>query len=143
MGNIDFDAARKERIQRRDPLTFTVAGQTFTSLPVVPFGTCWALADAPEMAELEQKPYTEIIRTLAGMVADMLVEDDVPRWWALFDSKTEIIDAATVNEIATGLTEHFAARPTSPSTDSSAGRQSSGGSSNEAPSPMASVPSET
>lgn len=143
MGDLDFDAARRERLQQRQPVTFTLGGQTFTCLPVVPFAKCWAIADAPDLAEAAQKPQMELMRILAGMIADMLIEEDEARWWDLFASKTEVIDQATLYDVASTLTERFAGRPTSPSTDSSDGRANSGGTSNEPVSPPVSVPSET
>lgn len=122
----DFDAARRERLRARDPISFTLGGEQFTCLPVIPLGVAWALADAPDQAELLQQTTPQVLHGLAGLVADMLILGDVDRWWALFQSKEEVIDEDAIYELVQTLTAAYTGRPTSPSIDSSDGRSKSG-----------------
>lgn len=143
MATWDLDAARKERLRQRDPILFILGGQQFTCLPVIPLGVTWALADAPDQDELLQRGRPEVMKVLCEMIADMLVADDVDRWWALFGSKEEVIDDEAIYQLAQQLMEEYTGRPLSPSTDSSGGRPTNGASSSSKRSKRVTASSET
>jgi len=126
MPSFDFDQARAERLREREPITFTLAGETFTCLPFVPLAVMWGLVDAPDIAALAQQSYPETLRSIAGMIADLLVPEDVDRWWGIFQSHEHPVDGAAVCEVMEALTEVYTGRPTVPSTDSSGGRPTTG-----------------
>lgn len=121
MPTLDFDAARRERLRARDPISFTLGGETFTPLPCVPFAAAWDLIDAPDPTGEQEAPLIAY-RGLAAFIAECLPPADTERWWALFASRDEPIDGVALREVATFLTAAYTGRPTSPSTDSSAGR---------------------
>lgn len=140
MPAFDFDAARRERLRARDPITITLGGETFTCLPIVPFGASWGLIDAPALPD-PTEGLSFVYKALAAFVADCLIPEDVDRWWALFTSKTEIIDGVALREVTDALTAAYTGRPTSPSTDSSDGRPKTSPASSSQPEPKASATS--
>lgn len=139
MAPLDFDAARKERLRKRDPIMFTLGGETFTCLPFVPFGVAWGLVDTPETPDASTP--AAAYKNLATFVADCLIPADVDRWWQLFVSKTEPIDGDTLLEVVNALSAAYTGRPTSPSTGSPAGRRKATGRSKSSPNGKRAVPS--
>ena len=118
----DFDLARRERAAKRRPVTFTLGGERFTLLPIVPLGAAFDLEDAPE-PDVDQP---NAIRALARMVRECLIDDDQPRWDALLRRRDDPIDPEAILEVGVEVTEAYAGRPTKPSTGSSGGRARTG-----------------
>lgn len=118
----DFDAARAERLRQRDPIRFVLGGETFTCLPVIPVGAGLDLADAGHHP-MGTVGYTQ---ALHRFIRSALVDDDLDRFEKVLTSKTDPVGPNDLQELAEWLAEEYTARPTSPSTDSSGGRQSSG-----------------
>lgn len=135
----DFDVARSERLRERDPISFTLAGQTFTCLPVIPVGAALDLEEAPEVDEDEARA----ARALARFIDSALIDDDRERFAETLRQREDPVDGTALFDIAVWLAGEYAARPTSPFTGSSGGRPSNGQSSSSEPSPTASGTSET
>lgn len=126
----DFDAARAERLRERDPIRFTLGGETFTCVPAVPIGASFDLADAPEPDRVTD---LSVSRSLAAFIENTLVDGDVDRFRAALRSKAEPVNGADLYEVVTWLAGEYAARPTSPSTGSSGGRATTGETSSSEP----------
>lgn len=141
MPNFDFDQARAERLREREPISFTLAGETFRCLPFVPLAVMWGLVDAPDLAAITGQSFPEQLRTLAGTVADLLIPEDVDRWWGIFSDRDHPVDGDAVCEVVETLTAVYTGRPTSPSTASSGGRQTNGRASKSTRSRKGSAPS--
>lgn len=139
MATHDFDAARKERLRERDPISFRLGGQTFTCLPVIPVGAVLDLEAAPEIDDDEARAAKE----LARFIDNTLVEADRERFQQLLRNRAEPIDGTALFQVAVFLAGEYTARPTSPSTGSSGGRGTDGATSSSPPDTTASATSET
>lgn len=122
MPTIDFDAARAERRRERDPLAFVLGGEHFTCLPVIPVGAGLDLADAPERSDQTGAH----VRGLIAFIKNTLVDDDLDRFDKVLRAKTDPVGADDLFDVAVALSQEYTGRPTSPSTDSSGGRDSTG-----------------
>lgn len=127
MDCIDFDAARAERRQQTEPLTFRLGGETFT-VRAIGLGDIWLdelhgdnLPAAPERFAPTTPGGRQLLET-ARVVAHRIVVEDRERWWSIFDEERDPIDAADLYDVVDGLTKAMVARPTSPSGGSAAGR---------------------
>lgn len=133
MPNIDFDAARRERQRRDDPLTFELGGETFKCRDAL--GVCDLWNEPPEPPERIVKGATHpVARTfllVARDIAQLLIPAELDRWWALFDpDHPELIQGEDLLDVLNRLSEEYTSRPTSPSDDSSNGQPDGGTGSN-------------
>jgi hypothetical protein len=135
----DFDAARRERIRRRTPIEFTLGGETFSVLPVIPVGIGFDLVDAPDFAV----DGVGASRAFANFIEQCLPDADVDRFRKVLRSKAEPVDPDALLELMEWLTAEYTARPTGPSNGSSAGRNTDGRNSNRKRSAKASGSSPT
>lgn len=124
----DFDLARRERAAKRSPVQFTLGGERFTLLAVIPIGAGFDLIDAPEPNPGDSME-SAATRALCSFIRGVLVDGDQDRWDAVLHSTADPVDPEAILEVATYITEVYTGRPTVPSTDSSGGRPASGGSS--------------
>lgn len=128
MPNIDFDAARRERLRREDPLTFTLGGESFLCRDAIGLADVWGEPPEPPK-DIAEGATTDMARTwmrLAQIITTYIVPEDLDRWWALFSPETdEIIQGKDLLNVVDRLTEEFTGRPTSPS-DGSPNGQSGG-----------------
>lgn len=118
----DFDLARRERAAKRTPVQFLLGGERFTLLPVIPIGAAFDLHDAPEPDTDEPSA----VRAVARFITEALVPGDVERFEEVLRSREEPIDPEAILEVGTFIAEHYAGRPTVPSSGSSGGRHTSG-----------------
>lgn len=128
----DFDAARRAKQVERDPVTFTLGGETFTVLPDPTLGDTFDLADAPEITREDFDPSRSadhtLVRTLKNFIRRMLPEEDRARFdLAMYRIPTT--DSYVIVECAVYITEQVTTRPTEPPASSSRGRQRTGPSS--------------
>lgn len=124
MPNIDFDAARRERLRRDDPLTFTLGGETFRCRDAIGLADLWAEPPDPpkDIAEGATTEQGLIWLRFAQTITTYIVDDDIERWWSLFEpDHDEIIQGRDLIDIANRLSEEYTGRPLSPSGDSSTG----------------------
>jgi hypothetical protein len=121
----DFDAARRERQAKRVPVQFTLGGERFTLLPVIPIGSAFDLIDAPEITSSDDMGSTAV-RALCSFIAGSLADGQTERWEAVLRSTADPVDPESILEVATYITEVYTGRPTGPSTGSSDGRKPSG-----------------
>jgi len=120
MPHVDFDRVQAERLRAEhvDPITFTVAGSTFTCLAIIPLSVAYQLADADELpsTQLSIDPHVRYVRSL-------LIPECRPKFDEAIRSDTVAIDARTMYDLASWLTAEITGRPTVPSTEPSSGRQ--------------------
>jgi hypothetical protein len=121
----DFDAARRAHHIDRDPVTFTLGGDTFTVLPDPTLGDTFDLADAPDIKpedfDPDGAPDLVLVRVLRDFIRRMLDEDERPR----FDRAMYRIpstEAYVIVECAMWITEQVTGFPTEPPASSSSGR---------------------
>lgn len=101
----DFDAARRER--QNEPLSFTLAGEQFTCLPILPWVTMENLI----------RPYQEqgemgVVLQIGPLMEACLIDEDVERFHAILTRKDDPIDLETVTAIVEWLLESYTGRPT-------------------------------
>lgn len=140
MPNIDFDVARRERLRRDDPLTFTLGNETFRCREGLGLADAWGEpADPPK--NIIDGANTDIARTFMRVAQDItmfLERDEYDRWWALFTPDSdEIIQGRDLIDILNHLSEEYTGRPTSPSDDSSNGQPDGGTGSTSSSEPAA------
>lgn len=126
MPHADFDASRRAYQIDRDPVTFTLGGETFTVLPDPSLGDTFDLADAPDItpADLSSdgSPDLVLVRTLARFIRRMLPPDDRARYdKALYSVPST--HSYVIVECAVFITEQVTSRPSEPSGSSSPGRR--------------------
>lgn len=136
MGNLDFDAARRERLRAIEPLTFTLGGREFRCRDAFTLLDIWT--DPPEAPERITKGATteggRYFLAIARHVADFIVPEQRDEWWDLFEDDTEVIQGVDLKAVFDALVEEYAGRPTSPSAASSNGqRAAKGGSTSSSP----------
>lgn len=126
MPHADFDASRRAYQVDRDPVTFTLGGETFTVLPDPSLGDTFDLADAPEITDADLSPDGSpdlvLVRVLARFIRRMLPADDRAR----FDRALYTVPsthAYVIVECAVFITEQVTTRPSEPSGNSSPGRR--------------------
>lgn len=119
----DFDAGRREI--ERDPVTFSLAGETFTITPTPSLGDVFELADAPDVAPEEFDPASAVsltlVRTLKRFIRSMIEPDDRPRFDAAM-FRVGSHEGWLFVEIASWIAEQVTGFPTSPSAGLSGGR---------------------
>jgi hypothetical protein len=118
----EFEAAVKEADPNREPDTFKLQGQTFTVADepnIVALGM-FARA-AREGADTEDM---ESLATLIDTVASVVIPQDEMRFLSL--ASRHRLDAELLLQIVQAVLEAQAGRPTESSTDSSAGRSTTG-----------------
>lgn len=129
MTHRDFDASRRARHVDRDPVTFTLGGETFTVLPDPTLGDVFDLADAPDIGSKEFDPNGEpdmvLVRTLKQFIRRMVPDADRPRFdTALY--RIPSTDAYVIIECAEWIVEQVVTFPTEPPASSSSGRPTTG-----------------
>lgn len=113
----------------REPVTFDLAGESFTVTPDPSLGDTFDLYDAPEPTPENE---LESVRVLARFVRRMLDPEDRSR----FDAALYRIPSShsyVIIEVAEWITEQVAGFPTVPPTTSSGGRRPAGTSSKKRP----------
>lgn len=126
----DFDAARRAYSKGEiDPVTFILAGETFTCLCDPTLGDTFELADVPDLEpedfDSSSRFHMATIRRLSKYIRHMLPLEERPRWdGALY--RVPVSEMAVILEIANYITEAVAGRPTVPLTTSSRGRAANG-----------------
>lgn len=123
----DFDAARSERQRDRDPITFTLGGETFTCVPSLPI--CFFL----DVAEVGGPVL------LALEVETCVVDDQRERFNALLRRTRDPLGEEDVEAVHRWLVETYANRPTERSSGSPDGPLTSGEPSSSEPSEKAST----
>lgn len=121
----------------KEPITFTLAGETFTALPEAPGA---ALNDLASGITLDEKGYRVYSApNLIAFVTAVLVEeeevegedgtmervptDDVERFLALMRDKRRVVPIDTLGEVVMWLAEEYGDRPSPPSARSARGRR--------------------
>lgn len=107
----DFDVGRRERLARRDPITFVLGGETFTLVPAIPIGVTLDLADAPEPAP---ETLDESVAAIVRFLKRAMRVEDVERFQALLDRREDPIDALTLIDLAAWVAFTYAAGSTPP-----------------------------
>lgn len=129
MPHRDFDVARRSWDVDRDPVTFALAGETFTVVPDPSLGDTFDLADAPDISADDFDPDrpadTQLIRVLTRFLRRMIPPDDRARFDAAL-YKVPARHSGVIIEINAWITEQVIARPTVPPSSSSSGRQTTG-----------------
>lgn len=125
----DFDVSRRAYAPERDPVTFTLGGETFTVLPDPTLGDTFDLADAPDISAADFDPNgaadLKLVRILTSFIRRMVPEGDRPRFdVALY--RIPSTQAYVIVECAEWITEQVVNRPTMPPASSSSGRQATG-----------------
>lgn len=125
----DFDASRRAYAPERDPVTFTLGGETFTVLPDPTLGDTFDLADAPDISAADFDPNgaadLKLVRILTGFIRRMVPEEDRARFdRALY--RIPSTSAYVIVECAEWITEQVVGRPTEPPASSSSGRHTIG-----------------
>lgn len=136
----DFDAARRAYTATAgglaDPVTFALAGETFTCLPDPTLGDTFDLADAPDIDvetwDSGNRVHMDLVRTLSAFIRRMLPPDDRPRYEAAL-YRVPVTHMPVIIDIAGYITEQVVNRPTVPPDDSSSGRPPTGDDSNSEP----------
>lgn len=128
MPTFDFDAARRERLAKLDPVAFRLGGVTFKCKPTIPFESLILAMEAESKAKGAAARY----RIGCEFVADCLLDPtkDRPRWQKVLTNRDEPVTEDDVDPVIQKLVQVYSARPTSPSPASSGGRRTTGASSN-------------
>lgn len=145
--NIDFDIARRERLRREEPLTFTLGGETFQCRDAMAVIDMWREPPAaPEsiVAGATTAPGL-VLLGYAREIAGTLVPSERDRWWEMLqrDDLDLGVQGTDLVEVYKALVEEYAGRPTSPSADSSDGRLTDGSTSSSTHDAKASETSST
>lgn len=119
----DFDAARAERQRDRDPIKFRLGGVEFECIARVPLGEAFDLMDAPEPTP---ENLAQSARVIARFVERLVVDRQQEEWRDLLRRRDDPIDEVTLIDLGTWLAGEYAGRPTTPSSSSAGGRQTSG-----------------
>lgn len=123
MPTLDFDAARRERAAKRDPVRFRLGGKTFTCKPVMPFA--WLMdVVANDSGKLTLKERYD--NSVAFLVEVLATEADRKRLHEVLRDGDDPIGEDDIYDAVSQLVGVYAARPTSPSNGSSAGRRRNG-----------------
>lgn len=115
----DFDAARRERAAARQPLGFTLGGESFELVSTIPAGVVLDLVTGRgNMAAI----YRQFLR---GALRDDDGTDErassLERWELACYRRDDPIDEDTVVEVVEWIAEAYTGRPTERSTGSPAG----------------------
>jgi hypothetical protein len=129
----DFDAARAQRARETDPLSFTLGGERFTCVAEPTLADTFALLAAPEPEDSERGA----VQSILEFVGNLVVHGDRARWERMVKAQKRRgrrrasvpVSPSDVLELGAWLATEYTARPTRPSSDSSDGRPSTGGSS--------------
>lgn len=145
MAVIDFDAARRERQAKTDPITFRLGGETFTVRRLITLGEAWVdkLPPAPERFEAaEAESFLLLAQTIAGVYLD---PEDRERWWSIFDDPARGVEGDDLLEVIARLSEEVTGRPLSPPPASANGRKAktNGSTSSSTPAATSDRPSST
>lgn len=116
---LEFTTAKK----RRDPLDFTLDGETYHFTPTKTAGVVLALADGDN---------TEVMKQTFDWLSHGLPDDEAQRLIDRLNDPDDDLDVDDLGTIISGLQEEIAGRPTTPPAGSSAsstanGRSSKGG----------------
>lgn len=137
MPHRDFDAARTERLKGREPITFTMGGQSFACVAEPALGDALGLAEAPEP---DDSP-SAALKAMLRFVAASLDPADQRRFRRMVRRQTARrlrrrppVSSQEVFELGVMIASNYSARPTRPPSDSSAGRPNSATSSRPSPS---------
>jgi hypothetical protein len=135
--HVDFDAARRAYSKGQiDPVTFDLAGETFTCLCDPTLGDTFELADVPDLDPADfdsaNRLHLATIRRLARYIRHMLPVDERGRWdQSLY--RIPLSEMPVILEISEYITKAVTSRPTVPPTTSSRGRAANGRSSRKRP----------
>lgn len=133
----DFDAARAERLKGREPITFTMGGQSFACVVEPALGDALALAEAPEPDDSPSAALKAMLRFIEASLdpADrrrfrrMTVRQTARRL-----RRRAPVSSQEVFELGVMIASSYSARPSQPSAGSAGGRSSSATSSRPSPS---------
>lgn len=117
MTHRSFDVARVDR----DPVTFDLAGQSFTCRPTLAAGALLNLG-----AATDDRIGARSSRALIGFMTSALIEEDVPRFLALIEDPDVAIPIDTLGEVVEWLAEELVGFPTLPPSGSPGGRSTNG-----------------
>jgi hypothetical protein len=125
----DFDVARRAYDDTFEPVSFELAGETFTVLREPTLGDTFELHDAPDIDvedfDGSDRTHLALVRVLVRFISHMLDQNDRPRFaQALY--RIPVSHQGVLIEVATFITEQVVGRPTEPSSTSSAGPQVAG-----------------
>lgn len=130
----DFDALRRERVADREPVTFSVGGEQFTTLAVLPAGVVLDLLGSRGGVAYAYRQF------LRGALRDddQTVDDtgeettasSLVRFEALCYRRDDPIDDQTIIDIVDWLAEVYAGHPTQRSSGSPTGPRAGSASSN-------------
>lgn len=121
MPSHDFDAARRERLAGLDPVTFTLGGVTFACKRSIPFEVLLRT-----ITEERTVSAADLFRFECAFIADCL-DADLDLWEKVLTNPADPVIETDVEGVVRYLVEVYGARPTSPSSGSSAGRKRTGG----------------
>lgn len=113
MDHLDFDADRREAVNK--PLTFSLGGETFTTVARVPAGYYLGMfADGGAVLNMHQ------------FMRSVLIDDDVDRFEKMLLRKDDPISDDTFIMVTTRLMEALSGRPTSAPSPSAGGSSTTG-----------------
>lgn len=119
MAHRDFVAAKVEAAGEAH--TFTLAGETFTVLPVALAGSVLDLAAAPERTTTQKMTaWREFVR------AQLINEKEVARFDQLLHDRTKGVTTDDVRAVADWLIEVYTGRPTKRPSSSARGSSTTG-----------------
>lgn len=138
MAHRDFDAARRAHQVDRDPVTFTLGGETFEVVLTPSLGDTFDLADAPPVRigadgrpqfDADSPDDLTLVRVLTRFLQRSLPLDERAKFdRALYRIPSH--DAGVIIEAAVYVTEQMTAHPSGPPGSSSSGRHTTGPTSN-------------
>lgn len=128
----DFDAARRERARGHAPIEFTLGGETFHTIAVVPAGPTFDLIEAPTLVTAAR----EFLRAILldndeqwegeGDQRTLVAASSRVRFETMCYRPDDPIDGATIMDVVDWLGEQYAGRPFGPSSGSSPSSQGNG-----------------
>lgn len=124
MPSIDFDAARRERLAGRDPISFKLGGQTFVARPAIPFKKLVRI-----VTDDQQLNASEAFDRAVDFVRTCLKKGDGPRLARALENDLQPVEEDDVYAVVAYLVGCYGTRPTRPPSGSSAGRRRTGGTS--------------
>lgn len=124
MPSFDFDAARRERLAGHDPIEFTLGGEHFVARPAIPFSVI-----AGHLKDERKLSTFQAYEVAVDFIRGCLEEADHARLDAALSNPEHPVDQKDPMAVIAYLLGCYVNRPTTPSSDSSGGRPTSGGTS--------------